>query len=97
MGGKPDPTESSLSMFQFYATMVSTSACNHMDSWYFYKAIYVSSIGYVLPNCFFSKKELKVDTTGIPTASLSLSQSDLEAVDSYPYIFFKAKTKFFYS
>jgi hypothetical protein len=40
------------------AKMVSTSPCNRMDSWFYYTAIYRTSIGYFLPNCFFSKKEL---------------------------------------
>jgi hypothetical protein len=30
-----------------------------MDSWYFYTAIYLKSIGYVLADCFFLAKELK--------------------------------------
>jgi hypothetical protein len=42
-----------------YARLVLTSPCNQMDSWYFYTAIYLKSLGYVLPNCFFLEKELK--------------------------------------
>jgi hypothetical protein len=41
-----------------YAKLVATSPCNRMDSWYFYTAIYLKSLGYVLPNCFFSHKQL---------------------------------------
>jgi hypothetical protein len=37
---------------------LATSTCNHMDSWYFYSNVYVPSLGYVLPNCFFTKKQL---------------------------------------
>jgi hypothetical protein len=40
------------------AKLVATSPCNRMDSWFYYTAIYVTSLGYVLPNCFFEKKEL---------------------------------------
>jgi hypothetical protein len=40
------------------AKLVATSPCNRMDSWYFYTAIYLPSLGYVLPNCFFDKKSL---------------------------------------
>lgn len=40
------------------AKLVSTSPCNRMDSWFYYTSIYVSSLGYVLPNCFFDQKEL---------------------------------------
>jgi hypothetical protein len=29
-----------------------------MDSWFFYTAVYQKSIGYALPNCFFSVKDL---------------------------------------
>ena len=42
-----------------YAKMIFTSPCNRMDSWFFYTAIYLKSIGYVLPNCFFLDKALK--------------------------------------
>jgi hypothetical protein len=38
---------------------VSTSSCDRTDSWFFYTAIYLLSVGYVLPNCFFEEKELK--------------------------------------
>ena len=38
--------------------LVATSPCNRTDSWFFYTAIYLPSIGYVLPNCFFTEKEL---------------------------------------
>jgi hypothetical protein len=41
-----------------YAKLVSTSSCNRMDSWFFYRVVYLKSIGYVLPNCFFPKKVL---------------------------------------
>jgi hypothetical protein len=41
------------------AKLVSSSPCNRMDSWYFYTAIYLKSIGYVLADCFFLAKELK--------------------------------------
>ena len=41
-----------------FAKLVATSPCNRMDSWYFYTAIYLKSLGYVLPNCFFQPKEL---------------------------------------
>jgi hypothetical protein len=30
-----------------------------MDSWFFYTAIYLKSLGCVLPDCFFLEKELK--------------------------------------
>jgi hypothetical protein len=41
-----------------YGRLVSTSSCDRTDSWYFYTAIYLLSIGYVLPNCFFEEKDL---------------------------------------
>jgi hypothetical protein len=41
-----------------YAKLVYTSPCNCMDSWYFYTAIYLKSLGYALSNCFFTTKEL---------------------------------------
>jgi hypothetical protein len=50
------------------AKLVSTSPCNRMDSWYYYTAIYVTSLGYVLPNCFFEKKKLdKVQQAAVRT------------------------------
>jgi hypothetical protein len=36
-----------------FAKLVSTSPLNRTDSWFFYNAIYLKSLGYVLPNCFF--------------------------------------------
>jgi hypothetical protein len=41
-----------------YAKLVSTSPCNWTDLWYFYMAIYLKSLGYVFPNCFFSIEKL---------------------------------------
>jgi len=41
-----------------FSWRVAPSPCNRLDSWYFYTAIYLPSVGYVLPNCFFTKKEM---------------------------------------
>ena len=42
-----------------FAKMVITSPCNRMDSWFFYTAIYLKLVRYVLPNCFFTPRELQ--------------------------------------
>jgi hypothetical protein len=42
-----------------YAKLVATSPLNRSESWFFYTAIYLKSLGYVLSNCFFSELELK--------------------------------------
>jgi hypothetical protein len=42
-----------------YAKLVAMSPCNCMDSWFFYTAVYLKSLGYVLSNCFFPAKALK--------------------------------------
>jgi hypothetical protein len=41
-----------------FSRLVATSPCNRTDSWFFYTAIYLKSIGYVLPNCFFEERAL---------------------------------------
>jgi hypothetical protein len=41
-----------------FAKLIATSPCNRMDSWFFYTAIYLKSLGYVLADCFFTEKEL---------------------------------------
>ena len=41
-----------------YGRQVATSSCNHRDSRYFYTAVYLPSMGYVLPNCFFEERKL---------------------------------------
>jgi hypothetical protein len=41
-----------------FSKLVATSPCNRTDSWFFYSAIYLKSIGYILPNCFYDKREL---------------------------------------
>jgi hypothetical protein len=41
-----------------FSKLVATSPCNRTDSWFFYSAIYLKSIGYVLPNCFYEEREL---------------------------------------
>ncbi len=40
-----------------FSQQVATSSCNQTDSWFFYNAIYLKSIGYVLPNCFYEECE----------------------------------------
>jgi hypothetical protein len=45
---------------------VATSTCNQRDSWYFYSAVYVPSLGYVLPNCFFHRKATHQSPTKRP-------------------------------
>jgi hypothetical protein len=42
-----------------YAKLVATSPLNRTESWFFYTAIYLTSMGYVLPNCFFPKPVLR--------------------------------------
>jgi hypothetical protein len=42
-----------------YAKLVATSPLDRTDSWFFYTAIYLTSMGYVLPNCFFPETVLK--------------------------------------
>jgi hypothetical protein len=54
-----------------YAKTVLTSSCNQWDSWFFYQAIYLKSIWYVLPNCFFNKKVLMKVQQGALQAFLS--------------------------
>jgi hypothetical protein len=77
------------------AKMVSTSSCDHMDSWFFYKSIYTTSLGYVLPNCFFSKQDL----TKVQLAALRafLSKFVLAAAGSFIYTSFKAKARYCHS
>jgi hypothetical protein len=41
-----------------YARLVATSPFNRTDSWFFYNAIYLKSLGYVLSGCFFEEKTL---------------------------------------
>jgi hypothetical protein len=41
-----------------YARLVATSPFNRTDSWFFYTAIYLKSLGYVLSGCFFEEKVL---------------------------------------
>jgi hypothetical protein len=41
-----------------FSKLVATSPCNRTDSWFFYTAIYLKSIGYVLPNCFYEERDL---------------------------------------
>jgi hypothetical protein len=41
-----------------FSKLVATSPCNRTDLWFFYLAIYLKSIGYVLPNCFYEEREL---------------------------------------
>jgi hypothetical protein len=49
-----------------FSKLVATSPCNRTDSWFFYSAIYLKSIGYVLPNCFFAERELtKVQSSAL--------------------------------
>jgi hypothetical protein len=49
-----------------FGKLVSTSPCNRSNSWFFYSAIYLKSIGYVLPNCFYNERELlKVQKTAL--------------------------------
>jgi hypothetical protein len=43
-----------------YAKLVSMSPLNRKDSWFFYTAIYLKLLGYVLPNCFFSEFVLQI-------------------------------------
>jgi hypothetical protein len=46
-----------LKMAKFHRVLVS-SVLNHQEAWTFYFAIYIPSIGYLLPLCHFSKPEL---------------------------------------
>ena len=39
-------------------TFIQRSPLNRSEAWTYYFAIYLTSVGYVLPNCFFSFKEL---------------------------------------
>jgi hypothetical protein len=41
-----------------FSKLVATSSCNRTNAWFFYSAIYLKSIGYVLPNCFYDEQEL---------------------------------------
>jgi hypothetical protein len=42
-----------------YAKLVATSPLNRTDSWFFYTSIYLPSMGYVLPTCFFPESVLQ--------------------------------------
>jgi hypothetical protein len=42
-----------------FARLVSTSSCDQQDSWFFYQAIYIKSLGYALPTCYFEETILK--------------------------------------
>ena len=66
LGHHKAPAGSNLTQLQIlransdvYAKLVSTSPCTRTESWYFYNAIYLKAVGYVLPNCFFTRKALR--------------------------------------
>jgi hypothetical protein len=42
-----------------FARIVSTSFCDRRDSWFFYQAIYLKSIVYAFPTCYFEETILK--------------------------------------